>query len=91
MINTHMDTLLTFRKSLPCFVQKTNLNSKRVCVSMKCFNFEAKPHQYCRCQVAYMPPVTLRTAYNDSMCKYNDIPDQACVQGTLQRQLSETI
>ena len=75
----------TFRRAIPKHIKKMNLNDRRVCVCMKCFNFTEKMRSVSRIATQHkMEPITLRSIYNDSLCEYEkgSFPNISCVDGS---------
>lgn len=61
----------TFRKSFPRHIKKTNLNQRRVCVCLRCFNFSEKVRAISHESVLQkMGSMNLRSVYKDSVCDY---------------------
>lgn len=72
----------TFCKSIPKFIKKMNMNDRRVCVCMKCFNISEKIRPLSRIAVKCgHPAMTLRSLYKESVCSdYERFPKLPCVE-----------
>lgn len=73
----------TFRKSIPKFITKMNLNDRRICVCMKCFNATEKLRAVSRVAASCnLAPLTTQSVYKDSVCKNEPkgFPKLACVE-----------
>ena len=72
----------TFRKSIPRFIKKMNLNDRRVCICMHCFNMEEllRPLSATATKLQ-MDALTIRSVYKQSLCDFDHgtFPSKNCI------------